>query len=621
MKVEAEIRAWVSDLPSSLRLESHSTPEIKCAKHTAIAAELAVFANRMIISVYVPLMRPPQDGAASSSTSVYSAAHPWNPASRATLDAAQSVVRAARVFHRLSGNGISFMYDFYPLQKAVVDALMICAHSGFASTKPGRTVVLVEEVSVALDVLDAIGTSEGKVSRLLASLKRRIESGDVCRKGEENTLKRKRAGLDVPHTVERVKMNGHTEATPMAVDSDSHHGKASDSLSSVSQQPNRPVIPPSPPRQNSVPRSNKGKDRKHSKKSLYPALGYRDREKDSTHWLMKKINVAKLEGSMSEELPVEDMHPNNFQSQQPSPIQHPISQPIVDNGYRSRSSSISRTSRLQASEYPQHYAEEREEDIHASQRRRFSINDAGQHQAHQLQHQQSFTPPHYIHSQPSSRTESYEAPRSFDQLGRSFDQGSTSSESTYGGPPSPYANSSSGHLSAASSPYGSATGHPHTPVLYPSSNSHHSSPPEFVQHSAVSSPQTYYQLSSAYEPYEAQATQQQQIPKASTTDSPIPEHNQVPTPPGEAMITQVSQALPVYEKAMYDIEAPVELVQQQQHQIHHYQVSSGRGTPVDHLPMNASTPEAWTTTQYIQSQQPLAEHQDSQYWSTGHMYY
>ncbi|KAG6868503.1 hypothetical protein C0993_001842 [Termitomyces sp. T159_Od127] len=617
-KLEAEIRAWVLDLPSSLRLDPPSTPETKCPKHTAIAAELALFANRIIISAYVPLMRPPQDGAASSSSSVYSAAHPWNPASRATLDAAQGVVRAASVLYRLPRNGMSFMCDLYPLQKAVADALVICAHSGFASTKPGRIVVLVDEVNIALEVLDVIGAPEGKMSRLLASMKRRIESGDVCRKGEESTLKRKRTALQASQPIERVKVNGHMETTPMAVDSDR---KANDSMSSVSQQSHRPVIPPSSQRQKSVPRSNKGNDRKHSKKSLYPVLGYRDREKESAHWwLMKKVNVAKIEGPISEELPVEEMHPNNFQSQQLSPIQHPITsgQPIVDNEYRSRSSSVSHTSRLQTSECPPHYTEEQDEDIHASQRRRFSINDASQHQHHQLQQvQQPFMSSPYIQNQQSSRIGSYEAPSSFDQSGGSFDQGSTSSDSVYGGPPSPYANSSSGHLSAASSPYGSATGHPQTPVIYPSRNSHHPSPPDFVQQSAVPSPQTYYHMSSGYEPYEVHAVQQQQVSKM---DSPIPEQNRIPTPPGEAMISRVSQALPIYEKTVYDVKTPVELVQQQ-HQIHHYQVSSGRGTPVDHLPTNSSTPQSWTASQYIHSQQPFAEHQDSQYWSTGQMYY
>ncbi|KAG5734816.1 hypothetical protein E4T56_gene763 [Termitomyces sp. T112] len=634
-KLEAEIRAWVSSLPSSLHLESSSSLEIQSQKHTVIAAELAVLANRMIISAYVPLMRPPHDSVASSSTSVYSAAHPWSPASRATIDAAQSVVRAARVQHRLmrAGNAPSFMYGFYPLQKAVSDALVICAHSGFASTKPGRTVVLVEEVKVALEVLDTIGLPEGEMSRLLASIKRRIESSDVCRKSEENTLKRKHAVFEVLPPVEHpAEVNGQMEVTSLAMDSTNSYVKANDGLSAQPQQSqtHRPVIPPSPQRHSSVPRSHNGNHKKHAKKPLYSGIGFRDRGKDGAPWTMKKVHETKIESPMAEP-PVTkftsspDMHANSFQPQRLSPIQHPINRPIANNGHRSRSSSLSQTSRLQTSDYPSYPTEKRDEDMHTSQRRRFSTNDASQDQPHQQEQiRQSFivssSTPH-IRSHQSSRTASYDAPHSFDQPHRSFDQTSTSSDGTYAGPPSPYANSSNGPLSTASSPYGS-TGHPQTPVMYSSSNSHHSSPPTFVQHPDVSSPQTYYHMPSGYEAhYEGQAMQQHEMLRTNMMDSPMP--SQISSTSDETMITQVSQSLPIYEKTqqhiIYDGETAVELVQQQQ--MHHYHVASGRVTPADHLAMNASIPQAWATTQYMQSQQSLVEHQDSQYWSTGQTYH
>ncbi|KAG5351488.1 hypothetical protein C0989_006265 [Termitomyces sp. Mn162] len=634
-KLEAEIRAWVSSLPSSLHLESSSSLEIQSQKHTVIAAELAVLANRMIISAYVPLMRPPHDSVASSSTSVYSAAHPWSPASRATIDAAQSVVRAARVQHRLmrAGNAPSFMYGFYPLQKAVSDALVICAHSGFASTKPGRTVVLVEEVKVALEVLDTIGLPEGEMSRLLASIKRRIESSDVCRKSEENTLKRKHAVFEVLPPVEHpAEVNGQMEVTSLAMDSTNSYVKANDGLSAQPQQSqtHRPVIPPSPQRHSSVPRSHNGNHKKHAKKPLYSGIGFRDRGKDGAPWTMKKVHETKIESPMAEP-PVTnftsspDMHANSFRPQRLSPIQHPINRPIANNGHRSRSSSLSQTSRLQTSDYPSYPTEKRDEDMHTSQRRRFSTNDASQDQPHQQEQiRQSFivssSTPH-IRSHQSSRTASYDAPHSFDQPHRSFDQTSTSSDGTYGGPPSPYANSSNGPLSTASSPYGS-TGHPQTPVMYSSSNSHHSSPPTFVQHPDVSSPQTYYHMPSGYEAhYEGQAMQQHEMLRTNMMDSPMP--SQISSTSDETMITQVSQSLPIYEKTqqhiIYDGETAVERVQQQQ--MHHYHVASGRVTPADHLAMNASIPQAWATTQYMQSQQSLVEHQDSQYWSTGQTYH
>ncbi|KAG6916642.1 hypothetical protein DXG01_006063 [Tephrocybe rancida] len=629
-RIESEVRTWAADLPSSLRLEapsSTSSPDPKSQKHTAIAAELSILANRMIIAAYVPLMRPSQDGASSSTPSVYSAAHPWSPASRATVDAAQGVTRAARVLHRLvyAGSGPPFMGGYYSFQKAVADALVVCAHSGFASTKSsGRTAVLMEEVRVALEVLDATGLPNGQMTRLLASLRRRVEAGDPNKRSDSNVLKRKHIVLEgaapAEHSAEDV------SESRMA-------GERQNTLPTPPPQ-RQPSISPTPQTRGSVSRG-KGSDKKQGKKgySAYPAIGFRDRGKDNAPWMAKKTNSAPNKRTQNEASeftsspPADDANINYQLSTQQVPLtQHAIQHVIdVDNGYRSRSSSISQAPRSQAVDYSAQYVKEQDEDMHTSQRRRFTINDAGQHQQHD-QHpdpaQQSFvvpSPAHYIPALQSSRAGSFEAPHSHDQHHRSFDQGSNSSDNgVYGSPTSPYPISSA-PLSAASSPYGSSTGHPpQTPATYAP---HHPNTSVFVPQPTTPSPHGYYHMSSGYEaPYEGEP--EQVLGVGTMSDSSLMQNHMAV---GEVMAARCSvPPSPIYEKAqqqaMYeDVKIPVEHNQQQ---MHHYQLASERTTPIDHVPMNVSAPQAWAPNpQYMQSHQPLVEQQDAHYWTTSQAYY
>ncbi|KAG6816324.1 hypothetical protein H0H87_006923 [Tephrocybe sp. NHM501043] len=640
-KLESEIRSWTADLPSSLRLETSSStipPSLQSPKHTAIAAELAVLANRMIIAVYVPLMRPSQDSATTSNTNVYSAAHAWTPVSRATTDAAQGVVRASLVLHRLAqgGSWMPFMGGYYPLQKAVIDALVICAHAGFVATKPGRAPALMEEVGIALELLDTMRTLDGQTAQLLASLRRRIESGDCAGKTEENLLKRKHDALEIS-SQEIAHSSFPMEGVKGGEQRQNNRPTPPPPLQQ--QQQHQPMIQrPPPQRHQSISRA-KGSDKKHSKKgpSMYPAVGFRDRGKDNAPWAAKKVN-----GSQNKERQnISEPRPGDYPSlSSPAQDSHPKFEPApqsavhvqqtvdLENGHRSRSSSISQMSHPQVVEYSASYAQEQDKDTHQSLRRRFSVHDIGVHQQQQQPPemlQESYAVPpstQYMPSQQPSSSSSFEVPHSHEQSSRSFDQSSNSSDGVYGSPSSPYPISSA-PLSTASSPYCPPPAHQQAPMGY-SSITHDPTAPNFVSQPPTSSPPDYYQMSNKYgASYEAHMVQQPQNLGVGTVDTAMPIQSQMSV--GEAMVTQQSvPSTPAYEttqQVVYDTKSPLELAQQEM-QMRRYQVANEHASPLIHTTLNTSAPQTWPPMpHYMTPSQATVEPQDRQYWTTGQAYY
>ncbi|KAG6828123.1 hypothetical protein H0H92_009114 [Tricholoma furcatifolium] len=621
-KLEGEIRTWAADLPSPLLLEPSSPSQSSIArspKHAAIAAELAVFANRMIIAAYLPLMRPLAEGT-SSSPRAY-ATNPWSPASRATVDAAQGVVRAARVLHQLTQTGseaLPFMDGLYPLKKAVVDALIICAHSGLASSKTGRATVMLEEVDVALVLLGKMGTLEGDMAEMISSLKRRIEAvGDGSRKGPENLLKRKHSVFEAVQPVDRS-----VQGMSMTVDlQDEARGNCHDNLSMLPNLDQTPV-PVAP----SISRSVQDHHEKPSpKKQQKVPWSVRNRGKDNAVWTIETADPA----STAEPDPGDVMSSphdirNNYQQsmqRRPPPANHSFEQ--EDNDHRLRSLHRSQGSQLQASPQHSRYVDERDAILPASQRRRFSINGPGQQhypppiqkfcQQHE-QVQRSFamsSSMSYISNQPSS------CPSTFEMSG-----GSDSSGSVNGGSTSPYPEPP---LSLGGSPFVSTADSPQTPGGY-ALGSDRPSPPALTQQSTGTSSgsTTYYQMAPGYTAsFEGQAVQPQpasmerSMPMSSrisyvhTNEATIPSSSLPPAP--------ISEETP--QHLMYAIRGSAEVGRQQQ--MHPYQLPDERAASGG-MPVDPSTPQTWTATRYVQlQQQSLVGQQNAhaQYWSTGQPYY
>ncbi|KAG5645174.1 hypothetical protein DXG03_006799 [Asterophora parasitica] len=673
-KLEVEVRAWAADLPAALSLapaysstsgdsnfDSKCDPSPPTTTQAYLAAELAVVANRLIIAAYLPLMRPSPSSTTASSSSAYSVTHPWSPASRATVDAAQCMVRAGQALRCFSSSDRSqgLLGDYYSLEKAMVDALVICAHSAFVTGKPGRPVPVMEEVTVALEVLSSMGTQGrgGDLGRTVASVKRRVDlvlqgcelvSG---RKRDDNALKRKH------HVLEGGTGQGRGDNELDLACGDMVEGGDENNLPIPPQQhQQRPVqLPPSPPRSGfgSGPRVLKASEKKNAKKTYqaaYPVIGVRDRGKEAPPWMAKRASLTPLtldspHGKNTEprsnDLTGTPTIENTMPFLSPSTVQRmPPSQPVtLDIGYRPRSSCITQTPRTHAAEYSMPFGTpgERELEVHASQRRRFSIHDNGAHQPQQdqaqMQQQQAFTmspinlynpEPGHPSQEPSQAgsLDAHPVPRGFEQTPHGpFDTNPQGVE-VFRGAPSPYPNSHTS-ISTASSPYESTPVHPHTPTF---GIAQKPNPPVFGAQATVSaSPQSYIHISMGYDAgyngHLAPHQQQQQVlgSMAMDTSMSVQQHAEADDAMG------APPSIPAYEKhqpSLY-IKPSLDLAQQQE-ALHHYQVASGRSTPVDvphHMPMNAPTQAAWPpNSQYMQTQ-PLAEQQPvAPYWTTDAYY-
>ncbi|RDB23758.1 hypothetical protein Hypma_009400 [Hypsizygus marmoreus] len=635
VKLEGDIRTWVNDLPQPLKLDSGSSDirldAEKSAKHAALATELAILANRMIISVYLPLMRP----SVESGLSNYAAVHPWSPASRATLDAAEGVVRASRVLQRLLGGAspaasLTMMEEYYPLDKAVLDAVVVCAHSAFGVSK-GLTQgkALTEEVGVGLDVIAALGGgSDEETKKIVASLRRKLEG--VGRKTEDNALKRKHDLLEGAHGSSHGEQNtmggmsvdlGSPYESKVgggaAATQDGHHATSHQEQPRFTPRPSTPQRPS--PTSRAKDSFGKTKDKKSGKKAstAYPTVGIRDRGKEGAPWMLKRTSSTSLKTqSVPEPKVAEPMHaPPSFcenvkdyrtpDASQPPPhttsAQNTATRAIQQvHGYRSRSSSISQgphpNQTMQPLDYPMPYrgADEQHPNMHINQRRRFSIHDAGHHHQEPSQVQPFASSPISIYnpSQQVPHAGSFEPPRGYDQHRGSFDQNAASS-------PYPISTPS---MSSASSPYGSTSGPPPTPAYGPGPpvESHRPSPPTFGQ-PQVANPnsQAYYHISSGFDSssYDGHA-QQMGLAVNMTMDPAMSGQQGVDVSP-----------TPIYDKSqmsMYDLKPLGEFGQQDQQQtIHLYQQSAADGSQRQLSIDACNSQPAWSAhPQYPQQQPP-----------------
>lgn len=656
VKLEGDIRTWVAELPASLKHDSSTNPRTdacRSAKHAALSAELAIMANRMIISAYVPLMRP------SSHSSAPVGVHSWSPASRATVDAAQGIVRASRVLHRLwpeAGSGSAsrtMLKEYYPLDKAVLDAVVICAHAGLAggTTKSHhQSKAIMDEVVIGMEVLHALHSNRGEMGRIVGSLKRRLEGLGVVLSwdpNDENALKRKHHRLE---TSPQEQQGDGASGTAHSFDLDSSHKKADGLQSSAQDSPivsmhqvPRQLSRPSTPQRNHTSRVRSSheveSDKKHGKKGYpaYPAFGIRDRGKNGAPWIAKSSTGVKNPEPRSGGPPplmtsdtrtpdngVTYQSPNSTHNQsQPSPFQNNPSHTMnQDNEYRSRSSSIIQP--LQPVDHPMSFdgSEDGSADMHCNQRRRFSHDLGQQPQLPEASQGYAISPSSLYNAAHDSRSGSFDAPRGYDQHRGSFDQNAAGTDS-YGSVSSPYP-SSSAPLSTASSPYGSTNGPPPTPTFGPGpGSSHRPSPPVFGPQAttAGSQAQTYYHIPTGFDaPYDGHGQQQLQPVGlgGGSMDTSMGMGVQNDNRGSDGMAPPSSiPSTPLYEKSqsqLYDVKPMAEPGQQPLHHQMHYQVAgdqTGLADPRLHL----SQQQTWNNhPQYIPPQ-PMVDHGNPQYWN------
>lgn len=563
------------------------------------------------------------------------------------MDAAQGVVSAARVLHMLTrgssaGSGM-MMKEFYPLDKAILDAVVICAHAGLgggAKVPKGKGVM--EDVAIGLDVLSAMGGGgRGEMGKIVGVLKRKLDSltNETVDggKGDENLLKRKHDQVEVSYEESSHRQReGVVEGSgldEMLLDYDASYEQNGNEMREVvvPEPPAAPRSPvpqrtlsqqflqrpqsrhPSPQRRDSLSsrlKADKEKDKKHPKKGHngYPAFGIRVRKELPP--FAKRTELSPTTGSASPNEPPSAI-PQPDTSHQPQP--HAQNSTPLDEGYRSRSSSITLTQDTRMRDPTQPVS--------------FSLPFAGPNQVaiprnsfNLSEHQQQQTQQVFVSSptamynpsQQASRASSFDHHRGFEQSHSSFD-----TTDSYINGSSPY-NNSSAPLSAASSPYASTSGAgpPQTPT-FGQGPVHHPSPPIFGQPQSTS-PQAFYRIPGGYDSAFDRHNQQQQQPMAQGSAM---ETSMCDQGAGSGGMLGSSDPNPAYEKlshqTIYDGKQDIDLISPI-----HYQSLSNQHPSHQHALMDPSAggQHSWNPLQTIPPPQTLGDQNGQQYW-TGTMYY
>ncbi|KAK0205329.1 hypothetical protein DFS33DRAFT_1453618 [Desarmillaria ectypa] len=539
--MESEIRSWLNDLTPCYHLDitdlDLSDPDPVLA---AQRCEVSITAHRLIMKVYMPFLK--------KHASVSETVPAPHQASFGTVNAAHSIVRACSFLHSVwkksSFNGIrpsslsSAMFDFYPFARCLLDAAVVCAHTAIKQPMAMLASAALEDIDCALEVfrdgrlMSQFGggcgfgsgqdVNECEAIRLMEELKVKAVHVRGCGSGSLGSLKRKHDFVE-----ERYEEAGQDmEVFPeYAEDDNEPHPEIFNDLLSpqpppepTPREPELPLPPFRSPNSNpsAMEFSKSGKDekKKHAKRSQhsYPSVGIRIRpgKEGSSPFTRRKLDSVSESGSTTSSSGADNHHPpvssplastpagasyhpplSSSQHIQPAPLTSPSHMTVVESeAFRSRSTSVSqdpplppftpRRSEQQSStvNYPYPNVGGSRSDIP----RRYTLpghQQPTQSQPLQIQSQgSSFAPGLY------DRAGSYDSHPSYDQNDSRFETGeSYLASSPFGGT----VTTSSGPLSAASSPYTTGSNHVHTPTYVPTH-----SPPIIPIQSPIVAPQQYY---------------------------------------------------------------------------------------------------------------------------------
>ncbi|KAK0221016.1 hypothetical protein EDD85DRAFT_270114 [Armillaria nabsnona] len=538
--MESEIRSWLNELTPCYRLDitdlDLSDPDPVLA---AQRCEVSITAHRLIMKVYMPFLK--------KHASVSETVPAPHQASFGSVNAAHSIVRACSFLHSVwkksSFNGIrpsslsSAMFDFYPFARCLLDAAVVCAHSAIKQPMAMLASAALEDIDCALEVFrDGRLTSqfgggsgfgsgqdvnEGEAIKLMEELKVKAIHVRGCGLGSPGSLKRKHDLVE-----ERDEEAGQDmEVFPEYADDDeeTHREIFNDLLSPqpppepTPREPELPLPPFRSPNSNpsAMDPSKAGKDekKKHAKRS-YPAVGIRIRpgKEGSSPFTRRKLDSVSSLSSATPSSTADKHHPpvsSPLASSMPAPAsyqpplsssQHqpaPLTSPFESEALRSRSATVSqdpplppftprRTEQQNTTvNYPYPNVDGSRPDVG----RRYTLPgypQPPQSQPLQIQSQgSSFAPGLY------DRAGSYDSHPGYDQNDSRFEPGEAyvSAQSPYlaSSPFGGAVTTSSGPLSAASSPYTTGSTHVHTPTYAPTQ-----SPPIIPVQSPIVAPQQYY---------------------------------------------------------------------------------------------------------------------------------
>lgn len=228
--LESEIRRWQSGLAPNIKQLSvgsnddaghHSHPpggnpngqQDKPGTSSVSqiqSCELALMANLLMLRVHAPFLRPPSPAPPTSLSQLMKAGSSTSQlnahSAQSAVHAAQSILRIARSLHvalvsspPLTSSPIPpSMLDIYPLEKMVLDSIVICASPGFFTKSfPSSSIwmfdtnVLMEDVVSGLNLLSELRVMAEPSRKIVDMLYKKMSHRGT------NLLKRKHDQLDM----------------------------------------------------------------------------------------------------------------------------------------------------------------------------------------------------------------------------------------------------------------------------------------------------------------------------------------------------------------------------------------------------------------------------------------
>jgi len=211
--LETDVKRWESDALAIfplLHADYHTPVDREQDANVPIlqaqSCEHRLMANLLVLKLYSPFLRQVAGGSASGAPSLVSASS--SPAAQASVGAAHAILRAVKSLHSIMKTGtvvLPAMLDFYPLDKLVFDAIVVCAHASLTGKVPyppsfgADDSTLVEDVTSSVHILYEIGVEDPQTRAVVDAIHKRLVSrgAEVSAGHPTNVLKRKHDQVDM----------------------------------------------------------------------------------------------------------------------------------------------------------------------------------------------------------------------------------------------------------------------------------------------------------------------------------------------------------------------------------------------------------------------------------------
>src|ERR1700722_6272871 len=193
--LEAEIRTWLENLPPPWRLgidanlAEENTEDDDIHVLVAQRCELAITAQKLVLRLYMPFLRPSCMTTATSSTSTLVP----HQASHGAINAAHVILHACKTLYICRKRAVTTaamaampaVFDFHTFGRTVFDAAVVCAHSAIKQPTVVWAGAALENVSSALEVLCGLAAADDvrdgdlpveDAMKIVEALKRKAET-------------------------------------------------------------------------------------------------------------------------------------------------------------------------------------------------------------------------------------------------------------------------------------------------------------------------------------------------------------------------------------------------------------------------------------------------------------